>query len=81
MVGNYETPSLMLSVTTYELRGDKYIATLTHIFHANTQQELFEIMEAHKTTDSLFRASFEGIFKWKKTITILHNSEPFISYP
>lgn len=77
----YITPSLMLTVSTYELVNNKWIATMTHIFYANTQEELFKIMDAHKTTDSFFRASFEGIFKWKGEIIVLQNSEPFISYP
>lgn len=81
MTGNYETPKLMLTISTYELRDDKYIATLTHTFYADTQQDLFSLMEAHKTTDSFFRASFEGVFKWKEGVIVLRNSEPFISYP
>jgi len=82
MDSNYEIPPLQMTITTYELIGeDKWIATLSHTFHANTQEELFAIMEVHKETDSFFKSSFEGEFKYKGGIINLINSEPKVDYP
>lgn len=78
----YEIPQLQATITTYEKVGeDKWIAVLSHTFHANTQEELFVIMNAHKETDTFFRFSFEGKFEWKGGIVYLVNSEPKISFP
>lgn len=79
---DYKIPSLQMTVTSYELIGEnKYVAVLSHTFHASTQEELYAIMNAHKETDPFFKASFEGEFKYKGGILYLKNSEPQVSYP
>lgn len=79
----YTIPELMLTITTYEKQPDsnKYMATVTHAFHASDQKTLFAILDAHRMTDVFFDASFRGVFQWKDGIIILKNSEPSVSYP
>lgn len=77
----YEIPALMITVTTYELMGDKWIATLSHSFHASDQDTLFRLIEAHRTTDSYFNASFNGFFPYKEGIIYLRNSDAKVVYP
>lgn len=79
---SYLLPDLQLTVTTYELVGDnQWVATLSHTFHGSTQEELYAIMDAHKTTDSFFKSSFQGEFKYKGGIIYLRNSEPQVLFP
>lgn len=75
----YITPQLMLAITTFEYNDDtkNWVATLTHTFHANTQQELYQLLEAHIKTDQFFAASFEGNFKGIPLV----NSDPRVLYP
>lgn len=85
----YKVPSVSLIVTTYELSEKKtpvkpgdnsyeWLATTTHIFHGDTVERVYQIMNSHKETDSFFKASFEGRFPWKGGVIILKNSEPQI---
>lgn len=73
---NFKVPILVLTITTYELgEGNEWIATVTHTFFGDSEDELRGIVEAHKKTDAFFAASFTGNFNG---IT-LQNSEPHIS--
>lgn len=84
----YTTPPITLVITTYELakiepitpeeNPYEWLATVTHIFHADNVQRAYQIMDAHKQTDSFFKASFEGRFPWKGGEIILRNSKPQI---
>lgn len=72
-------PPIAIIITTYELAEDtpgnyRWIATVTHTFHGDTEERAYQIMEAHKKTDVFFSASFQGNYKG---IT-LKNSEPQI---
>ena len=74
-------PAISLVVTTYELTEDTpghpiWKATLTHVFTGDTVERAYQIMEAHKTTDSFFAASFKGVLPWKGGNIYLKNSEP-----
>ncbi len=51
-----------MTITTYELSDNNWIATVTHTFFGDTETELKGIMEAHKKTDVFFAASFTGNF-------------------
>jgi len=76
-------PAVNLIITTYELA--EYIhnhpiwkSTVTHVFTGETIERVYKIMEAHKTTDSFFAASFKGVLPWKGGNIYLKNSEPQI---
>ena len=76
-------PPVNLIITTYELAEDIpghpiWKATLTHIFSGETVERARQIMEAHKTTDSFFAASFKGVLPWNGGNIYLKNSEPQI---
>lgn len=77
----YIIPELMVTVTTYELLGNRWEATVSHSFHAHDQETLFRLIEAHKSTDTYFRASFEGIFHYHGGLIYLRNSEAKVQYP
>lgn len=47
---------------------------LAHTFYGQTEEELENLVQAHRTTDSFFDASFNGIFKWKGTEIKLKNT-------
>lgn len=73
------TPSVSLVVTTYELVEEPkghyfWNATVTHVFHGETEERVYQISEAHKHTDAFYRGSFEGKYK----DIILKNSGPQI---
>lgn len=72
-------PPVALLITTYELVEDtpgsyRWTATVTHTFHGDSKERVYQIMEAHKKTDIFFSASFQGNYKG----IILKNSEPQI---
>ncbi len=72
----YIIPPISLIVTTYELAEDPkghyfWKSTLTHVFHGETEERVYQISEAHKKTDAFYRGSFEG----KYNGIILRNSE------
>ncbi len=71
-------PALAMLITTYELRQDKgkpvFVATVSHTFLGDTEEELNGIMQAHAKTDQFFAASIKG--NWKGII--LKNSDPVI---
>lgn len=77
----YIIPELMVTVTSYELTGDKWVATVSHSFHAHDQETLFRLIEAHKMTDVYFKASFDGQFNYHGGTIYLRNSEIKILYP
>ena len=81
MEDQYIIPPLQLTITTYELIGDKWIASVSHTFHASDQNTLFALIEAHKTTDQYFKASFDGIFYYHGGIICLRNSDATTQYP
>lgn len=81
----YTTPPIILVITTYELIEKKgpitpgenpyeWFATVTHIFHGETEERVYQISEAHKGTDAFYKGSFEGRYNG----IILRNSEPQI---
>lgn len=55
-------PKVRLTVTTYEFDGSEWIAVVTHTFHADTEDDAYAILEAHKKTDAFFAGSFAGKF-------------------
>lgn len=81
MEEQFEIPPLMVTITSYELMGDKWVATISHSFHGNDQETLFKLIEAHQHTDSYFRASFDGVFNYHGGVIYLRNSEAKVLYP
>lgn len=79
---NIESSSLELSITTCEFddNTNTWIPVLTHTFHGNSEEEIANLIDAHKETDSFFRASFEGVFSWKGGSIKLRNVESNILY-
>lgn len=86
----YEIPPLQLIITAYEKQADgKYKAVVSHIFHADTEEEAYAILEAHIQTDSFFKASLTtGRLPWKSVQQpglsgelILKSSDPKLLYP
>ncbi len=79
----YTQPPVTLIITTYELSEDAnknpiWRATVTHVFSGETVERVYQISEAHKTTDQFYKASFEGVFPWKGGNIYLRNSDPQI---
>lgn len=79
----YIQPPVTLIITTYELSEDVnknpiWRATVTHVFSGETVERVYQISEAHKTTDQFYKASFEGVLPWKGGNIYLRNSEPQI---
>jgi|SRR3972149_950578 len=73
-------PLVNLIITTYELSEDTsenpiWKSTVTHVFTGETEERVYQIMEAHRTTDAFFAASFKGVFPWKGGDIYLKNSE------
>lgn len=77
----YIIPELQATVTAYELIGDKWVASISHSFHAHDQETLFRLIEAHKSTDTYFKASFEGQFIYHGGIIYLRNSDAKVVWP
>lgn len=77
----YIIPELQTTITTYELLGNRWEAAVSHTFHAHDQETLFRLIEAHKTTDAYFRASFEGQFIYHGGTIYLRNSEIKVVWP
>lgn len=82
----YRISPISLIITAYELSEKKtpvkpgenpyeWLATVTHVFHADTVERAYQISESHKETDAFYKASFEGRFPWKGSVIILKNSE------
>lgn len=76
----YIVPPVTLIVTTYELAEEPkghyfWRATVSHFFHGETVERVYQLSDAHKETDAFYKASFEGRFSWKGGIIILKNSE------
>lgn len=81
MEEQFEVPILQITVTTYELMGDKWVASFSHTFHANDQETLYRLIEAHQQTDGYFAASFTGKFEYYGGTIYLKNSEATVQYP
>jgi hypothetical protein len=73
----YRVPELQKIVTTYEFFNDKWVAMVSHTFFADTQQELIQIIEAHRRSDDYFDASFKGEYKGIKLL----NGESEVLFP
>lgn len=71
-------PDLAMLITTYELSQENgkplFVATVSHTFFGDTEEELKGIMQAHAKTDLFFAGSMKG--NWNGII--LRNSEPVI---
>lgn len=71
-------PVLAMLITTYELSQENgkpvFVATVSHTFLGDTEEELKGIMQAHAKTDQFFAGSLKG--NWNGII--LKNSEPVI---
>lgn len=71
-------PVLAMLITTYELSQENgkpvFIATVSHTFLGDTEEELKGIMQAHAKTDQFFAGSLKG--NWNGII--LKNSDPVI---
>lgn len=72
----FSVPPISLIVTTYELAEEPkghyfWKSTVTHCFHGETVERVYQISDAHKKTDAFYRGSFEG----KYNGIILRNSE------
>lgn len=73
-------PKLTVSITTSEFYNGEWTPVLMHRFYGESEEELADLINAHRTTDAFFRASFDGIFNWKGSTIKLKNSEPKIEY-
>jgi len=72
----FSTPPISLIVTTYELAEEPkghyfWKATVTHCFHGETIERVYQISDAHRKTDAFYAGSFKG--EWNGII--LKNSE------
>ena len=81
MEEQYIIPELQITITSYELIGDRWIASVSHSFHANDQKTLFNLIAAHRSTDSYFDSSFKGEFHYHGGVIYLRNSEIKVQYP
>lgn len=73
-------PKLTVSIITSEFYNGTWTPVLKHTFYGESEEELADLINAHRSTDSFFRSSFEGVFKWKGSEIKLKNSEPKIEY-
>lgn len=64
---------LTVSIATSEFYNNQFNLVLTHTFYGNNEEEIENLVQAHRITDSFFDASFKGIFKWKGTEIKLKN--------
>lgn len=71
---------LSVSITTCEYYDNRWNPVLKHEFYGNTEEELENLIQAHRITDSFFDASYQGKFKWKGTEIKLKNFEPKLLY-
>lgn len=62
MSPEYKQPSLMLEISTCEYYDDRWNLVLTHTFYGDTGDEINQLIEAHRKTDTFFDASFTGEF-------------------
>lgn len=72
----FTAPPITLVVTTYELAEEPkghyfWKSTVTHAFHGETEERVYQISEAHKRTDVFYAGSFQGRYNG----IILKNSE------
>ncbi len=69
-------PKLELNIITseYDDSNNTWRPTLKHTFYGNTENEILELVNSHRRTDTFFDASFSGIFKWKDGSIKLKNT-------
>lgn len=80
MNGMNMAPKLTVSITTSEFYNGEWTPVLKHTFYGESEEELADLINAHRTTDVFFRSSFTGNFDWKGSTIKLKNSEPKIEY-
>lgn len=56
---------MKLKITTCEWYNDRWNKVLAHIFYGNNEDEISQLIQAHRQTDSFFDSSFKGVFNWK----------------
>ncbi len=66
-------PELKLEIITCEYYDNDWHETLKHTFYGNTEQDIEDIIDAHRQTDAFFDASFSGAFNWEGGTIILKN--------
>jgi len=81
MEEQYVIPELQTTITSYELMGDKWTASVSHTFHASDQETLFRLIESHKMIDPYFSASFIGKFECFGGTIWLMNSDINVAFP
>lgn len=78
----YRSASDRIAIVTYEFYSGKWNYTLSHMFPGETDEEVFNIVKAHMTTDSFLNASmtnkidettYEGVFPYKGGNLILRS--------
>lgn len=77
---NSSIPKLSVSITTSEFYNNDWNPVLVHTFYGKDEEELANLIQAHRMTDKFFAASFVGIFDWKGSKIELKNSEPKLLY-
>lgn len=65
---------LSISITTDEFYNNMWNPVLMHRFYGETEEELENLVQSHKITDTFFSASFNGTFNWKGTEIKLKNT-------
>lgn len=71
---------LKLEITTSEYYNNQWNPILTHIFYGNNNDEIDQLIKAHRKTDVFFDASFTGEFKWNEGTIRLKNIISDVSY-
>ena len=65
-------PALAMLITTYELSQENgkpvFVATVSHTFLGDTEEDLKRIMYAHAKTDQFFAGSLKGLHHSEKSI-------------
>lgn len=78
----YKSAPDRIAIVTYEFYGEKWNYTLSHTFPGETDEEAFNIVKAHMTTDSFLNASmtnkidehtYEGTLSYKDENLILRS--------
>lgn len=62
-----------LEVTTYEISGQEYLPTLSHVFWGKTLEKCVQVAKSHMVTDVFFTSSFLGEMPWKDSVLKLAN--------
>lgn len=67
-------PKPSVSIITNEFYNNQWNPVLSHDFYANTNEELENLIQAHRKSDPFFDASFNGTFNWKGSKIELKNT-------